>query len=124
MGGRLFLLPMAAMTMSAAEPAQKRCEPAPVIAPAVAAKLPSNSSYISDAEPPARFLTPLKGYVKVYFGREAINEQCGVPPCGKIFLGCRRGDTIVLPDPSDPHFAKITRHEIAHFNGWPATHGD
>ena len=96
MGGRLFLLPMAAMTMSAAEPAQKRCEPAPVIAPAVAAKLPSNSSYISDAEPPARFLTPLKGYVKVYFGREAINEQCGVPPCGKIFLGCRRGDTIVL----------------------------
>jgi hypothetical protein len=99
-----------------------QCQPAPVVKPVPG--LAPNSTYTSDAEPPARFLYMPKGYMRVKFGQAAIDENCGVPPCGMIFLGCVRDDLVVLPDPSHPDFAKITRHEIAHFNGWPASHGD
>lgn len=85
--------------------------------------LAPNSTLFSDGEPPARFRQMPEGHIKVMFGQDAINAVCGVPPCGKRFLGCVRNDVMVLPDPNSPDFAKITRHEIAHFNGWPATHG-
>lgn len=98
-----------------------KCEPPLKVEPAP--NLAEGSTYYDNGEPPKRFLVMPEGFVKVAFGREAIDKYCGVPPCGMRFLGCIRGDLMVLPDPSDPDFAKIARHEIGHFNGWPATHG-
>jgi hypothetical protein len=111
------------MLVSASPPAAT-CQPAPIVVqkPGMA----PNSTYINDGEPPKRYSGPPAGYVKIVFGRTEIDNLCGRPPCDKVFLGCRRGDVLALPDPfstSDAEFARITRHELAHFNGWPDTHG-
>jgi hypothetical protein len=83
-----------------------------------------NSTYYNDGDPPARFAKVPKGYVKVMFGQEAINNLCPKAPCGMVTLGCTRGDLLVLPDPfTSPNFVRITRHELGHFAGWPASHG-
>jgi hypothetical protein len=102
-----------------------QCKPVPVVKQTP--KIAPNSTYVSSTEPPRRFARPPKGYVKTVFGRQNIDEFCGRPPCGNVFLGCTRGDLLVLPDPfttSDEEFARVARHELGHFNGWPATHGD
>lgn len=102
-----------------------QCEPAPVVAQT--ANLALNSTYVSDGMPPARFRQMPAGYVRVRFGAAAIDELCGRPPCDKVFLGCVRNETLVLRDPclvKGEDYAKIVCHELAHFAGWPATHGD
>jgi hypothetical protein len=117
-------LPAFALSASTPTPVHAdalKCEPPLPVKPAPG--LAEGSTYYNSGEPPKRFLVMPKGHIKVKFGRQAIEEECGVPPCGMRFLGCVRGDLMVLPDPSDPDFAKITRHELGHFNGWPATHG-
>lgn len=116
-----YLLPL--LLLGAAPSSQPAsCEPERVVVQTPGLAL--NSTYISSSEPPARYRAAPKGYIKVRFGRAAIDEYCGRPPCGRVFLGCTRGDLMVLPDPDNPDFARITRHELGHFNGWPATHGD
>lgn len=119
----LALAGVASLSVSAAP--VKQCEPAPVVAPTPG--LASNSTYTNDGEPPKRFSKVPAGFVKVRIGQAAIDEFCGRPPCGLVFKGCIRDDTIILPDPytmDSREFARITRHEFAHFAGWPATHGD
>lgn len=101
-----------------------RCAPAPNVKPM--AGLAPNSTYVSDDEPPKRFRSVPRRTVRVAFGRAAINKYCGRPPCGLEFLGCTTDSgLVVLPDPfAAQDFAKITRHELAHVAGWPASHGD
>lgn len=115
------LLILAPLLVSATQPAEQ-CS-APVAVPKTVTT--PNATYYSDGEPPARFSHPPATPLKIVFGRDQIDALCGRPPCGKVFLGCQRGDMLALPDPfKDPEFAKITRHELAHVNGWPETHGD
>jgi hypothetical protein len=124
MGVRVLVALSALSAMGLAPATEpKQCQPArdivqtPSMAP--------NSTKYTAVEPPARFLKTMPaGYVKIRFGREAIDKYCGVPPCGLIFHGCVRDDIIVVPDPDAKNFMTILRHEIAHFNGWPWTHGD
>lgn len=118
----LLILGAALTYVSAPAAPPRQCEPARDIVQTP--DLAPNSTLFNDGEPPARFLTAPKGHVQVMFGQESIDRICGVPPCDKIFLGCVRGSVIVLPDPSHKDLAKIIRHEIAHLNGWPRTHGD
>lgn len=124
---KALALPVAAISLvSASSPpqlaAEAGCEaPRPV---PVTVTTP-NATFYTDVEPPTRFAHAPKGSYTVMFGVDAIDKQCGRPPCGMHFLGCRRGNLIVLPDPfSAPNFAQITRHELGHVNGWPDTHGD
>lgn len=119
------LLAFAGLLLIGAEPmpAPYVCQLAPAdpVGPAFA----PNSTFVSDGEPPKRFRGAPKGFVKVAFGQENIDKYCGHPPCAKVFLGCTKGDLVVLPDPfTSPDFARITRHELGHFNGWSAAHGD
>lgn len=117
------LVALASMLLISATQPAPVCQAAPP-APVGPAFAP-NSTYTSDGEPPKRFSVSPKGFVKVAFGQENIDRYCGHPPCMKVFLGCNRGDLIVLPDPyTSGEFARVTRHELAHFAGWPATHGD
>jgi hypothetical protein len=117
-----LLAPAIVSAAPAAQPVQ--CEPAPPVlqTPGMAA----NSTYVSDSEPPQRFAHVPAAELRVRFGQGSIDAICGVPPCGKVFLGCQQGAVIVLPDPfrmSDAEFSRIVRHELGHRNGWPATHG-
>jgi hypothetical protein len=98
------------------------CKPAPVVVqgPGMA----PNSTFTNDGEPPVRFSYAPKQTMKVALGQENIDRICGVPPCGLRFEGCTRGDVVALPDPWDASFGRIARHEFAHINGWPATHGE
>jgi hypothetical protein len=100
------------------------CQPAPVIVQTP--QMPANSTYVSDGEPPLRYSHPPTHPIIIGFGQANIDNLCGRPPCGKIFLGCTRGDQMALPDPFTTDsltFARIVRHELSHVNGWPATHG-
>jgi hypothetical protein len=118
-----LLAPAIVSAAPAAQPVQ--CEPAPPVVQRP--NLAANSTYTNDGEPPRRFSAPPKASMKIAFGRENIDALCGRPPCGFVFEGCVRGDTIALPDPfttDSATFARITRHELAHVHGWPETHGD
>lgn len=119
------LVALVAFPLVSAAPVPKTCEPVRFVK--MAPGLPANSSYVNDGEPPARYRSPPKGQFKVTFGQAGIDEFCGRPPCGMRFLGCARGDRIALGDPfttDGAEFARIARHELAHLNGWPSTHGD
>lgn len=123
---RIAVALLALLALGAAPaPAPSQCQPAPIVVPSPS--LAPNSTYVSDGEPPERFGGVPSKPVTVEFGQASIDMLCGIPPCGMVFLGCTRGNTMALPDPftvSSEQFAKIVRHELAHINGWPATHGD
>jgi hypothetical protein len=57
-----------------------------------------------------------------------LTTVCGQPPKGFAFLGCARGETAFLPNPCPrgptESYARVLCHELAHLNGWPATHGE
>jgi hypothetical protein len=120
------LIALAALaTVSASPPPQPICQPAPVVIQTP--QMPANSTYVSDGEPPLRFSHAPDHPLIIGFGQENIDALCGRPPCGKKFLGCTRGDQMALPDPfttDSMTFGRIVRHELAHVNGWPASHGD
>lgn len=117
-------LALAPLASSATEPKTPQCSPPVAVPKSVTTP---NATYYNDGEPPARFAHAPTGTLKVQFGQAAIDRVCGPPPCGMRFLGCARGDDVVLLDPftmQGDDFAKLVRHELAHLSGWPATHGD
>jgi hypothetical protein len=98
---------------------------APVPVPPTA--IAPNSTYYSDGMPPERFRA--NNQVMVRFGSQAdIEGICGKAPCGKIMLACQPPRQMILPNPCrygpSDQYAKLVCHELAHLNGWPATHGD
>jgi hypothetical protein len=108
-----------------ASPAQTEQCSAPVAVPQSVTT--PDSTYYSDAEPPKRFSHPPSVTLRIRFGQDAIDKMCGKPACGYVFEGCTRGNEVALPDPystDSETFARIVKHELAHVNGWPATHGD
>ena len=64
-------------------------------------------------------------------GRQAVVsfdtlDVCGTPPEGKVFIGCRRGNLLHVPNPcnfQNEQFARTMCHEMAHLNGWSRKHG-
>lgn len=122
---RIACATLALVNVSATAPPPVVCDPPRAVKPMP--NLAPNSTYVSDAEPPARFRGIPHRPLTIEYGAEAIARFCGRPPCRKRFLGCARGDRIAIIDPfteDSQLFAKIMRHEMAHLNGWPATHGD
>jgi hypothetical protein len=122
---KALALALAAFPLMSVAPASEQCQPVQVVIQTPS--MPPNSTYDSHSEPPKRFGYTKNSVMRVAFGQANIDAICGKPPCERIFLGCTRGDVVVLPDPfttSDEQFARITRHELAHANGWPASHGD
>jgi hypothetical protein len=83
---------------------------------------------INSEMPPERFRAMRK--VSIEFA-DNLNEKCGNPPPKKAWGGCRRGNTLYMPNPcftysqdKSQHYAKITCHELAHMNGWTKYHED
>jgi hypothetical protein len=100
------------------------CEPPRALPPSP--NLAPNSTYTSDSEPPRKYRGAPSKVIRIQFGQDAIDELCG-RPCGGHFEGCVRGDQLAILDPfkiSDEAFGRLMRHELAHENGWPETHGD
>jgi hypothetical protein len=88
-----------------------------------------NSTFYSDGMPPVRFQGGAK--VSVQFATQVdINDQCGIAPCKMVTLACTKANNgpLILPNPcsygANDAYAKLVCHELAHRNGWPATHGD
>lgn len=121
---RSFLLFVAVLAPAAAPAPSSTCEPVVAVPKTVTAP---NSTYYADGLPPKRFSHSPAQKLTFMFGQDAINSFCGKPACGYFFEGCTDGKTIALPDPftTDPQtFSRLLRHELAHINGWPDTHGD
>lgn len=100
-------------------------------AAAASAALAPNSSLFSDARPPARYQAEATVTLK-FAEQDQIDAAChpryGVPPAGMKTDACATGRTIIAPNPCEydetDRYAHLLCHEMAHVNGWPATHGD
>lgn len=93
------------------------------VALVLATSIPTTLVY--DGMPPDRFQQSAE--VRVKFVPEPNSEgACGISSRG-IFEACVRGHTVYLPNPcplgNTERFARLTCHEMAHVNGWPADHG-
>jgi hypothetical protein len=127
--------PPAQMEAVSEQPASaKQCRPADSD-PAIPANAPANSTWLAAGKPiPERFRGAPAGWLKIQFMEaDEVNRVCagGQAVCGRIFYACVRGDTLIMPNPcdepgapEDKGYAGTLCHEVAHVNGWPATHGD
>lgn len=126
---KALALPVAAFALvSASEPQMAvRCNPPQ--SPPVGVNVAPNSTWQSAGWPPQRFQR--NNAVRVTFtSGVAVTNICagGVPPCGYVVLACQRASGLILPNPCtyshSDEYARLVCHELAHLNGWPATHGD
>jgi hypothetical protein len=86
---------------------------------------------INNGMPPERFRGDVATVV-IFTDRAGIGRLCGIaqPPYTIIACAGRIDGTpvIVMPNPcplgDSEIYAKVMCHEMAHINGWPATHGD
>lgn len=97
-----------------------------LLAAVVAATIPTTTIY--DGNPPPRYQGD---NAAVVFFVDNVNtpERCGVPPSGYVFLGCQKGNIMMVTNPCRlngiPHsYEQILCHELGHRNGWPNTHGN
>lgn len=105
------------------------CSPAPAQPSHSAADGPTP---YSDARPPARFQGSITMRMQFVAPSEVTTRCVAIgddpPPCGYTWLACtmieRRESIFPNPcaSPGDP-YADLLCHELAHANGWPATHG-
>ena len=93
---------------------------------AVAALL--GATLFSSAAPPERYRQDATFTLSVT-DQPTIEATCqplfGIPPEGRETLGCTTATTVVLPNPCgfpEDEYARMLCHELAHVNGWPATH--
>jgi hypothetical protein len=102
----------------------------PVLA-ATSVALAPNSTTVSDARPPERFLAD-KTVTVQFTDQSGIDKVChprfGTPPAGMKTNACATGSRVVVPNPCDfaqtERYAHLLCHELGHMNGWPSTHGD
>jgi hypothetical protein len=93
--------------------------------------LATGSTYFSDAMPPERFRNASQAHLVIETPAE-ISRICiaaGAPalPCGYSYVACTIGSTVHMSNPCDhpdERWAALMCHELAHVQGWPATHGD
>lgn len=84
---------------------------------------------VFDGWPPPRFQHMPDRAVHILFGRTAINAECGYMRWPLIIEACADPDSrlLVMPDPckfpADDNYARLMCHEVAHLDGWGATHG-
>lgn len=96
--------------------------------PPVAVVAP-NSTYYSNGSPPERFRTGVK-FVVVFGTADEVHATCAAAalpvPCGSRYGGCVIGSTVHVPNPCERtgDYADLLCHELAHVNGWPASHGN
>jgi hypothetical protein len=109
-GGRLLALPLAFALISATDPRT------------------SNGDW-----PPDRFTRDTTIRVHFVTTQDELDALCGAASEGHTRAGCERSDLfgkmIVLPHPlgraesaSPAWFRRVVAHELAHANGWNATH--
>lgn len=88
------------------------------------------STYVSDARAPARYRRNVRATLATVSPSD-VDRLCrppGQPPvCGYRIEACTStAGVITLPNPAafprDP-YARLLAHELAHVQGWPATHG-
>lgn len=116
--------------LAAASPDKRQCTPVEsAFKPVPSSGVAPNSSYVSEAAPPLRFRGDARTIIQ-FAPPDEVDRLCsgGRPVCGFRFSACRRGNQLIMPNPCGPAmaepFAKLLCHELAHVNGWPATHGD
>jgi hypothetical protein len=106
-------------------PAQK-CEPPRIVL--VKPGMPANVTYQSNSMPPQRFQGDKR--ITVHFTTpEGVTKHCngGKPICGFRIMACQKGNELILPNPCRygmESYGRLSCHEVAHANGWPAYHGD
>ncbi len=92
---------------------------------------PTGQTY-SDALPPQRYAK--EGFATVAFlTPENVVKACKVKvPPGARLMACagqvKGRRTIIMPIPYEygksEYYARLMAHELAHNQGWPATHGE
>jgi hypothetical protein len=90
----------------------------------LAALLAGSTSPYDDGYPPLRFQGDATATVEFTYD---VHPSCGKDPPGKRLEACQSGPRITLPNPCDPAFkgeafARLSCHELGHFNGWPGDH--
>lgn len=97
--------------------------PAAWVAFAALAAIPT--TFLYDGMPPERFQESAELHIK-FVPEPNSPGACGIASKG-VFEACVRGNTVYLPNPcpmgNTERFARLTCHEMAHVNGWPADHG-
>lgn len=86
--------------------------------------------FFSNATPPVRYRHNATLTVDLQ-DQAAISRTCqslfGRPPPGAQTNACFTGERAILPNPctfpKSDIYAHLLCHELAHRNGWPATHG-
>jgi hypothetical protein len=121
-------LPPAQMNATAPTTASAQCIPPDSRVVILPPNAPTNSTFEFAGQPPLRYREDASTVVE-FTSADEVNRRCagGVPICGKRFLGCRRGNKLIMPHPcrANPEsYAALLCHEVAHVNGWPAYHGD
>ena len=108
--------------------AAQACEP-PRIVLVKPGVTPPNATYHSSSMPPERFRGD--NQATIFFTSPAEVERiCGngaKPICKMRRIACVKGGRIIMPNPcgfGTESFGRYSCHELAHVNGWPATHGD
>ena len=97
--------------------------------PVIPKTAPPNSTYLTDVAPPLRYRAPVSAVNIDFMSKAEADRVCagGVRVCGRIFYACASGRHLNMPNPCDypmtDDYAKLLCHELAHINGWPASHG-
>lgn len=102
-----------------------------VTAAATALIAAAAATLFTDARPPARFHDDVVFMLDVR-DQAGIDAAChprfGVPPRGMKTDACTLDGRVVAPNPcafsQSERYARMICHEMAHVNGWPATHGE
>ena len=93
----------------------------------IAAVISANISYRLELEPPGQYNHPYAGRVDERVMPVAeVRALCRPVGASGRFVGCAWVSNgichIILPNDEPAPVATYRRHEIAHCNGWPASH--
>jgi hypothetical protein len=91
-----------------------------------AAMLCAAFMYVGTVAPPQWDNKPYYGKLRLFVGAHLVRKHCGSARRDETVAACayvgRGRCTIFMPDRSDPQWAVIYRHELAHCLGWPGNH--
>lgn len=117
------------LSLSAAVSVAAQCVPVEQVVLPPPTVVAANSTYYTNGAPPERY----RGDTKVVFqfdSRDEVHAICAAValpvPCGSRYGACVIGNVVHVPNPCSEvsEYAATLCHELAHVNGWPASHGD